>query len=1507
MYKSKLQQLLAHEKSLRDYRSKLMDQITQLQKYIKDEEEAKKINPYYTPNPKYPNAILIIEKKIEKISDQINNFPKKRYLLKQDYRLQEEGMVVNHYEYEGKYACQVSNTRANGSIVIMKTSKPCILVCEFSLPFELHVSPYYLPRFHTIRRRWSIYSSIRGNFIKGKLVGLVLINYADGSSYEGPYVGEEWIDTEGNVILEGRAKNHYGIFKCFDGRIFEGPEVDNHFDMHNLQLCYKVTFENGEVYEGQFCDEEFHGHGIFYYSDGSVYEGMWHRGKRFGHGHFRSQERWTYEGHYDSNRRHNKGCITWKDGSMYMGEWKYDVITGHGVYISKLRNVYKGSLVDGKFCGHGEIIYGDGSTYAGEFLNNQRDGLGILSLKDGTQYYGRFINDEKDGEFIVKVIISIAEVGQINYELCIAVFHKGKFLRWKGKFTNETATKTFIRLFQENRDMFNSIYAMILAKNLPYLPDGIDPKHPIVQEIILKIRNESGALISQDVFNDAKNKIKNILIPIKNLEMNIAECNKKLESLKIIESTESLNQSDILRQYYQALQNADKLEMQMEQIWADDPLRLKLKFLEACKAFDKLSKEDFFNLRTKLRSKDVFAQYIMDAICILLNIAFPIHMKTHQEAISDMAYAFTSQSQSSQILMKRGSIAQNASIVTTQRESNIVISSSRPFPIQLLLLSDSTYNSNVPTAEENLRDSEAFIHKYDCKFVFILKSFDLNHYLKSETTRPYLEKILADPRFQMDSEPIVALGVAAPVFVRWIKCANSYFLAARGMSSSFEKLNQVRLDVSRLHSLNIKKNHELEGLKKEQEKILQDISEMRVQLDSFKDELIKANYMLKFVEESYSYFQSQMIKHDYYKTLELQLQEKTIMFEVSTTLQFVIDGVCLRDREDSERNFRRQIADGTLRRSSIEKNPSLSLKIHGNIRDWIKEEVQCQQRSYISLGFNLGFSFEKQSNEVTADMMSHGINLCAESVLGKLNSMLKLPSNTRKWIIPHSTHLLKSKSRVVSSRFIFVLTWKEWKSQAIQRRNDEAIRTWEDIFGHIDPNISLEENCAKMAIISKINQNMSQVAKKQASIWASSNFQIMNRVEVSFANQFSKIYLQDTAEVAVSMSEEIKETTESEVIVGSVQSKLEDFNLSPSASMRTVKSSKASLSSTSVEKSSILMEVKAMCLCWIKYNADDFEAARELKIQGMIKDFEKTFENPFDTCFKILNKLGNSYETKFMQHADHWKAYNLEFYESEAKKIHSNMSDEFISLFPLNSHIEAARLLESNEISKFIQDKEAARQYRRQYINNQLGKRIDVDNEHVMNRLIISAICYTSHNRGLSLKGKKIIQKEYFRLFEKLWGELINKLKNHQLTAVDEDNVSGTMASIFSVNSTLGNLSNSRMHSSKNLSQNLAKQYAWVYGYLLKRHSDLVAELHELLLCDPSTKVFHNVRPSLADKYFMDLEIQHRKRVVEVEDMLSMIMDRISTWNTYFQDGEEVSVYNEEDLSVMTDTKISRA
>lgn len=103
-------------------------------------------------------------------------------------------------------------------------------------------------------------------------------------------------------------------------------------------------------------------------------------------------------------------------------------------------------------------MYADTSHYVGEFKHGYRDGKGIFTEREGDSYYGHFNADKKHGEHVCKVIIPIEEAGQDNFEIRIGLFDKGNFVKWKSKFANPLATKQFINLFRQNRDMFDSVY-----------------------------------------------------------------------------------------------------------------------------------------------------------------------------------------------------------------------------------------------------------------------------------------------------------------------------------------------------------------------------------------------------------------------------------------------------------------------------------------------------------------------------------------------------------------------------------------------------------------------------------------------------------------------------------------------------------------------------------------------------------------------------------------------------------------------------------------------------------------------------------------------------------------------------------------------------------------------------------------------------------------------------------------------------------------------------------------
>lgn len=71
---------------------------------------------------------------------------------------------------------------------------------------------------------------------------------------------------EGDVIVEIDEDLKDNVVRYPDGRVYVG-QIDKHkFGPHGLG---KVTFPNGNEYEGEWKDSEMHGQGIFRWKDGS--------------------------------------------------------------------------------------------------------------------------------------------------------------------------------------------------------------------------------------------------------------------------------------------------------------------------------------------------------------------------------------------------------------------------------------------------------------------------------------------------------------------------------------------------------------------------------------------------------------------------------------------------------------------------------------------------------------------------------------------------------------------------------------------------------------------------------------------------------------------------------------------------------------------------------------------------------------------------------------------------------------------------------------------------------------------------------------------------------------------------------------------------------------------------------------------------------------------------------------------------------------------------------------
>jgi hypothetical protein len=138
-------------------------------------------------------------------------------------------------------------------------------------------------------------------------------------------------------------------------------------------VCYKP---DGEVYEGQWSKDMYHGKGRLIMKTGDVYIGEFFEGKADGTGKYCTLEGYLYEGSWVDNLKQGKGLEITADKSTYEGEFDRGVKSGHGVFDSEDGRHYDGTWKHDVMEGYGTLTYPDGKMHEGPWENGKLHGVG---------------------------------------------------------------------------------------------------------------------------------------------------------------------------------------------------------------------------------------------------------------------------------------------------------------------------------------------------------------------------------------------------------------------------------------------------------------------------------------------------------------------------------------------------------------------------------------------------------------------------------------------------------------------------------------------------------------------------------------------------------------------------------------------------------------------------------------------------------------------------------------------------------------------------------------------------------------------------------------------------------------------------------------------------------------------------------------------------------------------------------------------------------------------------
>lgn len=183
----------------------------------------------------------------------------------------------------------------------------------------------------------------------------------------------------------------------------------------------KITWPNGDVYDGSLVKGQRQGKGLFIWANGQRFEGDWVQDTPSGKGkmHFANGNRYEgdvvagipqgmgrmqyasgddYSGRFNAGVPDGRGTYTWKNGQTFDGEWKAERPNGQGVLKFANGNVFEGTVVNGVPHGHGKLSFATGERYTGAVVQGEPEGQGSFSWPNGDQYVGQWKAGKKHGQ-----------------------------------------------------------------------------------------------------------------------------------------------------------------------------------------------------------------------------------------------------------------------------------------------------------------------------------------------------------------------------------------------------------------------------------------------------------------------------------------------------------------------------------------------------------------------------------------------------------------------------------------------------------------------------------------------------------------------------------------------------------------------------------------------------------------------------------------------------------------------------------------------------------------------------------------------------------------------------------------------------------------------------------------------------------------------------------------------------------------------------------------------------
>ncbi len=201
------------------------------------------------------------------------------------------------------------------------------------------------------------------------------------------FTGKFVRDPDG-TSFSGTGKVSWNNGDVFDGTIVKGLRQGNG----------SFVWANGQRYEGEWLDDTPQGKGKLQFANGNLYIGDVSAGIAEGNGRMQYASGDVYNGRMVAGVPNGRGVYTWSNGQVFDGPWKAERPNGQGVLKFANGNVFEGLVVNGVPNGQGKLSFATGERYSGAVVNGEPEGEGSFTWPNGDQYVGLWKAGKKHGQ-----------------------------------------------------------------------------------------------------------------------------------------------------------------------------------------------------------------------------------------------------------------------------------------------------------------------------------------------------------------------------------------------------------------------------------------------------------------------------------------------------------------------------------------------------------------------------------------------------------------------------------------------------------------------------------------------------------------------------------------------------------------------------------------------------------------------------------------------------------------------------------------------------------------------------------------------------------------------------------------------------------------------------------------------------------------------------------------------------------------------------------------------------